>query len=87
MERRGILRKITLNDEQMCSSKVIFAVVEQSGGETMKIQIIRELLEDSHKNEFDQFWNTVKKSGKNSIVGKKVIMIQNNFNFESIKFY
>lgn len=82
MERTGVLRSITLNDELICSSKVIFATLDCEG-KMKEMQIVRELLDPLQQTEFDQFWENAKNSGEDTLVGKEVTVIRSN-NFETL---
>ena len=56
MQRIAKITQFTLDDEKMCSSRVIFADLELKDGETIHIQWARELHEDQ-KVDFDAVWD------------------------------
>lgn len=67
----GEIKSISLNDEIICSSKVIFATVQSEKEETIDIQMVRELHPELY-GEFDQLWEKVEKKREKEMVGAKV---------------
>ena len=73
ISKEAKIENIYFDDETMCSSKVIFAIIRSLTGESWRVVVVRET-RPTFMKEFDAFWNEAKKTGFNNLNGRNVVV-------------